>query len=148
MARHTLRQPHLLAAACAMLVVALAVGSHAEAPQTQSPATGTISISTGVYSADQAERGEQTFANNCAGCHATSKFTESAFHKAWNGKTLFDLYDLVSETMPEDFPGALSPAEYAEALAYILKLNRAPAGEADLPPDPAALRNIRLDLNK
>ena len=105
-----------------------------------------LSIAAGVYTAEQAERGEQTFSNNCVGCHASSKFTESAFRTAWNGKSLFDLFDLVSQTMPEDFPGALAPAEYADAIAYLLQLNRAPTGETELVPDPTVLKTIRLDL--
>jgi hypothetical protein len=47
--------------------------------------------------------------------------------------------------MPKNEPGSLSPEEYADVLAYLLKLNLMPAGPAELPPDSSALRTIRID---
>lgn len=134
-------------AACAVLVAVVAGRSAAEEPaQTPAPQAEAISSSAGVYTSDQAERGEKTFSINCTGCHTTSNYTEAAFKKAWNGRTLSELFTLISETMPEDFPGGLSPKEYADIVAYLLQLNRAPTGQRELTPDVEALRKIRLDL--
>jgi len=134
-------------AACAVLVAVVAGRSAAQEPARKpAPQGEAISSSAGVYTSDQAERGQKTFSNNCTGCHTPSNYTEAAFKKAWSGRTLSELFMLISETMPEDFPGGLSPKEYVDVVAYLLQLNRAPAGERELTPDVEALRRIRLDL--
>ena len=46
--------------------------------------------------------------------------------------------------MPQDSPGRLKPGEYADIVAYLLKLNGYPAGEAELPPDAAKLQALRI----
>jgi hypothetical protein len=57
---------------------------------------------------------------------------------------VFDLYDLISNTMPMNDPGTLSSQEYIDVIAYILKLNGVPAGKAELRPDAAALKQQRI----
>jgi mono/diheme cytochrome c family protein len=98
----------------------------------------------GVYTAAQADRGAAVFKTNCASCHETSRFTGSEFLPVWAGKTLFELFDVVSTTMPEDKPGSLKPQQYADVIAYFLRLNGYPAGDAELAPD-APLKAIKLD---
>jgi mono/diheme cytochrome c family protein len=105
------------------------------------------STRSGVYTVEQAARGETTFARNCIGCHSTGAYATPAFVKKWNGRPLGALYSLIADTMPEDFPGVLSPAEYAQVVAYLLKLNRMPAGSEELPADLPALNKIRFDAS-
>jgi mono/diheme cytochrome c family protein len=114
------------------------------APQT----TGMRSTQSGVYTAEQAARGETTFAGNCTGCHTMGAYATPAFVRKWNGRPLGELYSLIAETMPEDFPGALTPDEYVQVIAYMLKLNRMPTGAEVLPADPAVLNTIRFDADK
>jgi mono/diheme cytochrome c family protein len=109
-------------------------------------ATEMRSTQGGVYTAEQAARGETTFAGNCTGCHTMGAYATPAFVKRWNGRPLGELYSLIAETMPEDFPGALTPGEYVQVVAYMLKLNRMPAGAEELPADPAALNKIRFEV--
>jgi S-disulfanyl-L-cysteine oxidoreductase SoxD len=45
--------------------------------------------------------------------------------------------------MPQDRPGSLSAEEYADVVAYILRLNGRPAGERELPADAALLARMR-----
>ena len=47
-------------------------------------------------------------------------------------ESLGELMALVQQTMPQDNPGGLSPEAYTDVLAYLLKMNEYPAGEADL----------------
>ncbi|HSG00277.1 MAG TPA: cytochrome c [Vicinamibacterales bacterium] len=113
----------------------------------QTTPTDLRSTRSGVYTAEQAARGETTFARNCTGCHTTGAYATPAFVKKWNGRPLGALYSIIADTMPEDFPGVLSPAEYAELVAYLLKINRVPAGSEELPSDLAALNKIRFDAS-
>jgi hypothetical protein len=50
----------------------------------------------------------------------------------------------MQEAMPAEAPGTLSKDETAAVLAYILQLNKIPAGKVDLPTDRAALDRIRI----
>lgn len=110
------------------------------------PAQTAVTTSSGVYTTEQATRGEVTFASTCQGCHTASAFTSPAFRNTWNGSSLWELYSSISDTMPEDAPGSLTAGEYAQVVAYLLKLNRAPAGATELPADEASLAKIRIDI--
>ena len=48
--------------------------------------------------------------------------------------------------MPKNEPGSLTPKQSVEAIAYILKLNKLPAGQTPIPTDFAALQKIRIEL--
>ena len=112
------------------------------------PATTTRSVNEGVYTADQATRGEQIFKNNCSSCHYQSEFTGDDFVKRWAEKPLFELFDLVSDSMPEDRPGSLPIQQYADAISYFLKLNKFPTGSAELEGSPDAMRDILMERLK
>jgi hypothetical protein len=68
------------------------------------------------------------------------------FANAWRGRRLTELLEYVTERMPKNDPGGLAAAEYADVVAYLLRLNAQPAGRTELPTDAAALGAIRLDL--
>jgi hypothetical protein len=63
----------------------------------------------------------------------------------WKGRPVFDLYEMISEKMPEDDPGSLSPKESTEVVAYLLKANGSPAGKQALPTDAAELKKIVIE---
>jgi quinoprotein glucose dehydrogenase len=116
----------------------------------QAPAGATVW--SGVYSAEQAKRGEAGASRSCAKCHnadltggqdGPSLVGREALD-AWSTLTLGDLFDRIKTTMPADAPQTLSPQETADILAYILSLNKCPAGEKDLPSDAAALGQVRV----
>jgi len=50
--------------------------------------------------------------------------------------------------MPKNEPGSLQPDEYADVLAYLLKLNDFPSGSEALPADSLALKKIRIEVGK
>jgi mono/diheme cytochrome c family protein len=102
------------------------------------------SVNEGVYTAAQADRGAAVFKTSCTACHDTARFTGDEFLAGWTGKSLHALFDQMSTTMPEDNPGSLKPQQYADVVAYFLKLNGYPAGKTELT-GPEALKTIKLD---
>ena len=105
-----------------------------------------VTTMSGVYTPAQARRGEETYMNICVACHPAGTYATPAFKVTWSGRSLADLFALVSETMPKQDPGSLLPEEYAQVIAYILKVNGMPAGKSDIPPDVGELKRIRIDL--
>lgn len=102
------------------------------------------SVLDGVFTADQASRGEATFKRVCSACHDTGEFSGGRFRLTWVGQTTGDLFDAISTLMPEGDPGSLSPAEYASLVAYLLSVNGYPAGDAPLPANLSALRDMEI----
>jgi quinoprotein glucose dehydrogenase len=134
--------------ATALAVVSLAtIAALVHAAAAQPPAaSGGRSTRAGVYTAAQAERGAEVYAGMCRSCHTVASHTGVAFAKAWRGRPLADLFQYVSEQMPKNDPGGLAPEQYADVVAYLLRMNAMPAGAAELPPDPTPLAAIRIDL--
>ena len=103
------------------------------------------SVKAGVYTAAQADRGVTLFKSKCASCHAPNRFTDDLFYTSFAGKPLWEMFDVISDSMPEDNPGSLNKEEYADVIAYLLKLNNFPAGDTDLPIDKDALSLIMME---
>jgi len=122
----------------------LALATAAQAQDTTAASTA-LTVSKGVYSAAQADRGEKVFQKVCVECHEIGEFMQSLFDKEWLGKTLFDFFDLVKTTMPDDKPGTLASEDVLDVIGYIFKLNAYPAGSADLPADPEKMKLIQID---
>ena len=101
------------------------------------------SVNEGIYTAAQAERGATIFADTCTACHEKERFTGDEFLKVWTGKSLHDLFQHMSTTMPEDNPGSLKPQQYADVVAYFLKLNEYPEGTTEL--QSADIKTIKFD---
>jgi mono/diheme cytochrome c family protein len=124
-----------VAGCAALLTVAIAVTAAQEK----------TSVKSGVYTAAQADRGIAIFKSKCASCHAPNRFTDDLFYTSFAGKPLWEMFDVISDSMPEDDPGSLKKEEYADVIAYLLKLNNFPAGQADLPTDKEALSLIMME---
>jgi len=103
------------------------------------------SVKAGVYSEAQAERGQALYRPKCASCHAPNRFTDDLFYTSFAGKPLWEMFDVISDTMPEDDPGGMKPEEYADVIAYLLKLNGFPAGPDELPTSKDALSAILME---
>jgi mono/diheme cytochrome c family protein len=136
--------------AAAALIFTAALVNAAQAPQDRTkpapPRAGALTTGSGVYTAQQAMRGEQTYSSTCISCHPPGWYSLPAFKDKWNGLPLSKLFDVVTETMPKNEPGSLTDREYVDAIAFILRANRMPAGKTELPADPAALRRIRIEI--
>ena len=101
-----------------------------------------------VYSSEQASRGKDVYMGTCRSCHAAGFFTGPGFENHWKGKALSDLYTYVLTKMPGNDPGSLSPDAAADVLAYMLQLNRMPAGANELYPEADSLRRFRIATSK
>ena len=124
----------------------LAIAATAQAQSsTDSTAAAGKSVWKGVYTEAEASRGDTEHQNNCTSCHGTEKYAGDAFTKNWIGRTVFDLFDQLKTTMPDDNPGGLSAQQYKDIVAYILRTNGIPAGTDSLPGDPEALRLLKID---
>jgi mono/diheme cytochrome c family protein len=114
------------------------------------------SVRDGVFTSEQAKRGEARYNAQCASCHGdTLAGGESApplaggeFLSTWNGLTAGELFDRTRTTMPQNKPGSLNREANAEILAYILSVNQFPAGKVELPQSSEALREIKIDALK
>lgn len=98
-----------------------------------------------VYSAAQATRGEALYMSMCVSCHPPATYTGAVF-LTWQGRNLGELLAFLQEKMPKNDPGSLTAKEYADVMAYLLKLNKMPAGRVDLPADAKVLRGINIDI--
>lgn len=106
------------------------------------------STASGVYTDEQATRGRDTYQMHCKSCHTPASHTGPTFASWWDRKPLSDLYQFVTTRMPKNEPGSLQPDEYADLIAYLLKLNDLPSGSEPLPADSVALKKIRIDVGK
>ena len=115
------------------------------------------SVAEGAYTKEQAKRGEKVYADTCASCHGANllggemapALAGPDFLAGWAGKqTLNDLYLKVHEEMPQDNPGTLTPAQAADAVAFMLATNKYPAGKVELTSDKGVLKAIKIDAPK
>jgi mono/diheme cytochrome c family protein len=103
------------------------------------------STKAGVYTTEQARRGEHVYMSLCVSCHPAATQAGLSFNARWGGRPLSELYDAIRDKMPKNDPGSLTPEECAELIAYVLKLNEVSAGKAPLAGDPGELRKIRIE---
>ncbi|MGD1071082.1 MAG: cytochrome c [Bryobacteraceae bacterium] len=108
------------------------------------------SVMDGVYTAEQAKRGADTYTARCAMCHGAGMqggpeapaLTGAEFLYSWGGKTAGALYNYMRATMPPTEQGSLSDQRYADLLAAVFQKNEYPAGKTELPADPKALADV------
>ena len=116
------------------------------------------SVWDGVFSEAQAARGRGVYNGACGLCHgrrlngapddpdmrSTPPLARARFLREWEGRSLATLFEYTRLTMPEDNPTSLTDAEYVDVIAYMLSVNRMPAGEDDLSPDSRSLAQIAI----
>jgi quinoprotein glucose dehydrogenase len=119
-------------------------------------AQGKTSTRDGVYTSEQAKRGEAAYKKACASCHGDKLegsgqmpgLAGDEFDMTWGGQSVDDLFERIQGSMPGDRPGTLARTENADIVSYILKANERPAGKSELPNDAAALKLIEIDAPK
>jgi len=107
--------------------------------------TASRSTADGVYTIAQANLGRDIFAGACQSCHTPTVHAGPPFRGKWFGRTLGDLFGYLRREMPQTDPGSLSDEEYSLVIAYLLRINRMPAGDSALAGDSTSLHRIRLD---
>jgi ankyrin repeat protein len=124
-----------------------------ERPDSQAaPAAGGTSIWDGVFTDDQAGRGQKTYAVSCAPCHKTDLLGDSGtpalagadFFSRFSGSSVDDLVKTIRASMPQDAPDSLGTPAYVDLVGFLLKANGGPAGAAELSQDSAVLKTIRI----
>jgi mono/diheme cytochrome c family protein len=116
----------------------------------------TSSVWDGIYTEAQAGRGAQDFAQVCAACHGAAlggsgeapALSGGQFIGDFDGQTVGDIFDRIRTTMPQSAPGVLSRDQYADILAFLLKSNGFPAGQAELDKRSDYLKAISFEANK
>ena len=110
----------------------------------------------GVFTVEQAGRGEALYTEKCSVCHgAELKGSEMApgliddvFSAKWNDQTLADLLDRIRRTMPQNDPGTLSGQQAADLLAFVLHKANYPAGTQELSTDIDMLKMYKFLASK
>jgi quinoprotein glucose dehydrogenase len=134
-------------AAGLMLVASYAVGAAPRLAQVT-----TKSVWDGVYSKEQAGRGQAKYSQVCSNCHQ-SDLTGSDqapglaggdFLDRWDGQTVGDLADRIRTTMPLDDVGSLNIQLSADITAYLLQSNNFPAGQDELKADRSAMKAFAI----
>ena len=130
-----------------LALAAAGASSRPAAAQTSDPGHPR-STASGVYTEEQATRGRDTYQMQCKSCHTPASHTGATFASWWDRKPLSELFEFVTTRMPKNEPGSLQPDEYADVIAYLLKLNELPSGTEPLPADSVALKKIRIEVGK
>jgi len=125
-----LKKPYIL-----MLILLAACLS---GPGTADPRT----VNDGVYTRDQAERGEALYTEHCLLCHDKKYFRPVL--ERWEGQPLGIMFTVMSTSMPESNPGFLNEQEYVDILAYILSQSRYKPGETELDFEGGALNELMV----
>jgi mono/diheme cytochrome c family protein len=128
------------------ILVAMAIAAAAQAPAKRS-------VWSGVYSEEQAKRGEPLYVQNCSSCHGTTleggemapPLAGGTFNSNWNDLTLGDIVERIRTTMPASSPGSLSRPQSIDILAFMLSVGGFPAGKAELPREPENLKQISFE---
>ena len=135
------------------LAVVLWAGAVVSAPRAQEPKT----VWDGVYTEDQAKRGQALYMERCVHCHGTNlagavdgaaSLTGTTFYGNWNGVSLDLMLDRVRTTMPVDKPASLSRQQTADLLAFVFSANKFPAGKTELPRQAEMLSLIQFKATR
>jgi mono/diheme cytochrome c family protein len=102
-------------------------------PLSATAQAATKTVKDGIYTDEQAKRGQAEFEAICSACHRAEGFASAEFKEHWQWGELFWLYDFIRTRMPYEQGGTLPRQTYIDVLAYILKLNGYPAGTYELP---------------
>ena len=144
----------------AAVIIVFAIGAWCRSPglQQAEPAASPRphSVWDGVYTDEQAKRGETLYLRKCASCHG-DKLTggESApalaggqFLSSWNGLTLDLLFERIRVTMPSDNPAQVGRPAKADILAYLLNMNKFPPGKTELQYKAELMKDILIETTQ
>jgi mono/diheme cytochrome c family protein len=138
-------QSRLIGSAALGLLALCALRLDAQQPRT---------VWDGLYTEEQAARGDVLYADRCARCHgdtlagmeAAPALTGTAFYSNWEGEPLEALFERMRSSMPQDKPGSLSRAQNADLLAHMLRVGGYPAGTTALDGQAGALAQVTIRM--
>jgi mono/diheme cytochrome c family protein len=111
------------------------------------------SINDGVYTEEQAKKGEGLYKEQCAACHGDNlegagpmpALAGKDFLTQWTGKSVGDLFEKTHTSMPATAPGSLTPEQAAEVTAYQLQKSGYKVGTTPLDTKMEALLQIKIE---
>ncbi len=109
-------------------------------------------VASGVYSADQAKRGQTKYNQVCGNCHLSDLsgsdqapgLAGGEFLDRWDGQSVGDLADRIRTSMPQDDIGSLNTQMSVDLVAYLLQANNFPAGQEELKADRGFLKTVMI----
>ena len=110
----------------------------------------------GIYTAEQAKRGDALYVEKCASCHGAELnggemapgLVGGEFTANWNDLSIGDLFERMRISMPQNNPGSLSRQQNADVLAFILAKASYPAGTTELAGQTEVLNGIKFVATK
>src|SRR5262245_22373422 len=110
------------------------------------------SVLDGVYTKDQAARGQAKYTQVCSNCHQSDlsgsdqapSLAGGDFVDRWSDQSVVDLADRIRTSMPLDDVGSLNVQLSADLTAYLLQANNFPAGDKEIPADRSEMRAIKI----
>jgi len=125
-----------MAAAAVLAASYCQITANAGAAQAAKAAT----VWDGVFSKDQAARGQAKYTQVCSNCHQgdltgsdqAPSLAGGDFLDRWDGQSVGDLADRIRTSMPLDDVGSLNVQLSADLTAFLLQANNFPAGMDEL----------------
>lgn len=107
----------------------------------------------GIFTAAQATRGGTFYQDSCAACHGGALQGEeenpplsgNRFSARWGNLPASALFNFINTQMPLGQPGMLGMQGAVDVTAYILSINKFPAGDTELPTDAKVLSTITIN---
>jgi S-disulfanyl-L-cysteine oxidoreductase SoxD len=114
------------------------------------------SIWEGIYTEEQAKRGEALYAQECASCHGgeltggemAPPLAGGEFLAGWDGLTVGDMFERIRISMPQNAPGSLSGQQNADILAFMFQAQKFPTGTTEMAKEAAVLKQIKFEVKK
>ena len=108
-------------------------------------------VNDGVYTAEQATRGQVIYDEQYAFCHGEDMSGGQApglagpdFVAFWDTAPLSELVNKIQTSMPQSSPGMLSGQDSTDIVAYMLQVGEYPTGDAELSTDTETLDSITI----
>ena len=101
----------------------------------QAPSADRKTVWSGIYTPEEATRGQAAFVQSCSACHGAQgdyqtgpAFQGTPFMERWREFNVGSLFTLIRDTMPRDNPGSLDDRIYLDIVARMLQVNGFPTG--------------------
>ena len=145
-ARRLIGKWNIAAAASVTLFVTVGVMTNDTAAQGKT-------TNSGVFTEEQATRGQETYLQECAQCHLDDLLGDgiapsligAPFSFRWSELSIGDMLVAIRTTMPQGAPASLSPQAYVDIVAYMLSVNNYATGDMELPTDQGELESIIIE---
>jgi mono/diheme cytochrome c family protein len=120
------------------------------------PQTAKRSVWDGVYTAEQAARGQALYKTHCGYCHRDDLIGGGSeagapalkgpiFTIRWRDQPIAEMFVTIGTTMPQNKPDTLTPQIVIDIISFLLRSNDMPPGSAELPPDLEALKAVFME---